>query len=30
MPQELGNAVAQRLIAKGAREILAGLDGLAQ
>jgi hydroxymethylbilane synthase len=27
MPQELGNAVAQRLIAKGAREILAGLDG---
>ena len=26
-PQELGNAVAQRLIAKGAREILAGLDG---
>jgi hydroxymethylbilane synthase len=25
--QELGNAVAQRLIAKGAREILAGLDG---
>ena len=29
MPQELGNAVAQRLIAKGAREILAGLDGQA-
>ena len=27
MPQELGNAVSQRLIAKGAREILAGLDG---
>ena len=27
VPQELGNAVAQRLIAKGAREILAGLDG---
>jgi hydroxymethylbilane synthase len=27
IPQELGNAVAQRLIAKGAREILAGLDG---
>jgi hydroxymethylbilane synthase len=27
MAQELGNAVAQRLIAKGAREILAGLDG---
>ncbi|MEO8166342.1 MAG: hydroxymethylbilane synthase [Betaproteobacteria bacterium] len=27
MPTELGNAVAQRLIAKGAREILAGLDG---
>ena len=30
MPQELGNAVAQRLISKGAREILAGLDGRAQ
>ncbi len=30
MPQELGNAVAQRLIAKGAREILARLDGQAQ
>lgn len=30
MPQELGNAVAQRLIAKGAREILAELDGRAQ
>jgi hydroxymethylbilane synthase len=28
MPQELGNALAQRLIARGAREILAGLDGL--
>ena len=27
VPQELGNAVAQRLIAMGAREILAGLDG---
>jgi hydroxymethylbilane synthase len=27
MPEALGNAVAQRLIAKGAREILAGLDG---
>ena len=27
IPQELGNAVAQRLIAKGAREILAALDG---
>jgi len=27
MAQELGNAVAQRLIAKGALEILAGLDG---
>ncbi len=27
VPQELGHAVAQRLIAKGAREILAGLDG---
>ena len=27
LPQELGNAVAQRLIAKGAREILAALDG---
>ncbi|MBC8007315.1 MAG: hydroxymethylbilane synthase [Prolixibacteraceae bacterium] len=27
VPQELGQAVAQRLIAKGAREILAGLDG---
>ena len=27
VPQELGNAVALRLIAKGAREILAGLDG---
>jgi hydroxymethylbilane synthase len=27
LPQELGNAVAQRLIAKGAREILAGMDG---
>ena len=27
MPQELGNAVAQRLIAKGASEILAALDG---
>ncbi|HKB84014.1 MAG TPA: hydroxymethylbilane synthase [Burkholderiales bacterium] len=27
MPQDLGNAVAQRLIAKGAREILARLDG---
>ncbi len=30
VPQELGNAVAQRLIAKGAREILAGLDGRAE
>ena len=30
MPQELGYAVAQRLIAKGAREILARLDGQAQ
>jgi hydroxymethylbilane synthase len=30
VPQELGNAVAQRLIAKGAREILAGLDGQPQ
>ena len=28
MPHDLGNAVAQRLIAKGAREILAGLNGL--
>jgi hydroxymethylbilane synthase len=28
LPQELGNALAQRLIAKGAREILAALDGL--
>lgn len=27
MPEALGHAVAQRLIAKGAREILAGLDG---
>jgi len=27
VPQDLGNAVAQRLIAQGAREILAGLDG---
>ena len=27
MPQDLGNAVAQRLIAKGAREILAALEG---
>ncbi|MEO8156206.1 MAG: hydroxymethylbilane synthase [Betaproteobacteria bacterium] len=27
MPQDLGNDVAQRLIAKGAREILADLDG---
>ena len=30
VPQELGNAVAQRLIAKGAREILAGLNGQAR
>jgi hydroxymethylbilane synthase len=29
-PEELGNAVAQRLIAKGARDILASLDGQAQ
>ena len=28
LSQELGNALAQRLIAKGAREILAALDGL--
>lgn len=27
VPQDLGNAVAQRLIAKGAREILAALEG---
>jgi hydroxymethylbilane synthase len=30
VPQDLGNALAQRLIAKGAREILAGLDGQPQ
>ena len=30
VPQELGDAVAQRLIAKGAREILAGLEGHSQ